>query len=127
MRIPVRMVTQATAGAEYAGTAAVVGGMTHDLDVTFRALPGRGAELERLLLDAVREIGDVPCLERLLIERAPEEPDVVRVTESWTSRAEHEEFAARPDVRALIAGVHELCERPPEIVRSSRLETPAQM
>jgi quinol monooxygenase YgiN len=93
--------------------------MSYDLHVTFQARPGRGSDLERLLRDAVEQIGDVPCLRRLLIERAPSDPDVVRVTESWTSRAEHEEFAARRDVRALIARVHALCERPPEIVRTS--------
>jgi quinol monooxygenase YgiN len=95
--------------------------MTYDLKVTFRALPGRGADLERLLRDAVDEIGDVACLNLLLIDRSIEDPDVVRVTESWTSRAEHEEFAARPDVRDLIARVHALCERPPEIVRAAQM------
>jgi quinol monooxygenase YgiN len=93
--------------------------MSYDLQVTFHARPGHGAELEWLLRDAVEQIGDVPCLELLLIERTSKDSDVVHVTESWTSRAEHEEFAARPDVRALIAHVHALCERPPEIVRTA--------
>jgi quinol monooxygenase YgiN len=93
--------------------------MSYDLHVTFRALAGRGPDLERLLLDAVEAIGEVSCLNLLLIDRSPEDPDVVRVTESWTSRAEHEAFAARPDVRALIAGAHALCARPPEIARAS--------
>jgi quinol monooxygenase YgiN len=95
--------------------------MSYDLDVTFRALPGRGEELERLLVDAVRELGDVPCLQRLQIERAAHDPAVVHVTESWTSRAEHEEFAARPEVRALIARVHALCEGPPQIVETTQM------
>jgi quinol monooxygenase YgiN len=95
--------------------------MSHDLHVTFHALRGRGADLERLLLDAVDEIGEVPCLKLLQIERRPAEPDVIRVSESWTSRAEHEAFAARPDVRDLIAGVRALCERPPAIVPAVRL------
>jgi quinol monooxygenase YgiN len=97
----------------------MVPNMSHDLQVTLRARPGRGSDLEWLLRDAVEQMGEVQCLELLLIERAPSDPDVVRVTESWTSRAEHEEFAARPDVRALMAHVHALCERPPEIVRTS--------
>jgi quinol monooxygenase YgiN len=95
--------------------------MSHDLHVTFHALAGRGADLERLLLDAVEEIGDVPCLNSLLIERTPEVPDVVFVTESWTSRAEHEAFAARPDVRDLIARVHALCQTPPQIVATAQM------
>jgi quinol monooxygenase YgiN len=95
--------------------------MSYDLHVTFRALHGRGEDLERLLLDAVEEIGDAPCLELLVIERAPEDPDVIRVTESWTSRAEHEEFAARPDVRDLIARIHALCEGPPELVVAAQM------
>jgi quinol monooxygenase YgiN len=92
--------------------------MSHDLHVTLHVLPGRGADLEQLLRDGVEEIGEPPCLKLLLIERTPEEPDVVRVTESWTSQAEHEAFAARPDVRELVARVHALCERPPNIVRT---------
>jgi len=99
--------------------------MSYDLHVTFNALPGRGEDLERLLLDAVEQIGEPPCLELLLIERTPSDADVVRVTESWTSRAEHEQFAARPDIRALIADVHALCERPPEIVPTSPKARPA--
>jgi quinol monooxygenase YgiN len=95
--------------------------MSYDLNVTFRALPGRGEDLERLLLEAVEQIGDVPCLELLLIDRSPEDPDVVHVTESWTSRIEHEEFAARPDVRALIARVHALCQTPPQIVATAQM------
>ena len=67
--------------------ALAVPGMSYGLHVTFHALPGRGADLEQLLRDAVVELGDVPCLELLRIERSPDEPHVVRVTEGWTSRA----------------------------------------
>jgi quinol monooxygenase YgiN len=87
----------------------------HGIYVRFHALPGRGDELVATLLDGIHSFGDIAACELCLVNRSPEDPDSVYVTEVWSSRAEHEAFAARADVRAFIRVVHALAAEPPEV------------
>jgi quinol monooxygenase YgiN len=87
----------------------------HGIYVRFRARPGRGDELVAALLDGIHSFGDIPACELCLVNRSPDDPDLVYVTEVWSSRAEHQAFAARADVQAFIEQVHALAGEPPEV------------
>jgi quinol monooxygenase YgiN len=87
----------------------------HGIYVRFHARPGRGDELVTALLDGIHSFGDTPACELCLVNRSAEDPDTVYVTEVWSSRAEHEAFAARADVQAFIDDVHALAAVPPEV------------
>ena len=87
----------------------------HGIHVRFRALPGRGEELVARLLAGIDELGPLDACELCLVDRAIHDPDAVYVTEVWTSRAEHEAFAARDDAKAFIREVHALVAEPPRI------------
>src|SRR5919197_3574166 len=87
----------------------------HGIYVRFHALPGRGDALIATLLDGIYAFGEMPACELCLVNRAPDDPDVVYVTEVWSSRAEHEAFAARDDVQAFIRVVHALAAEPPQV------------
>jgi quinol monooxygenase YgiN/mannose-6-phosphate isomerase-like protein (cupin superfamily) len=52
------------------------------------AKPGQGDALAERLLKVAEELRTVPGCELYLINRSPDEPDVVRVTEVWSSKAE---------------------------------------
>jgi quinol monooxygenase YgiN len=87
----------------------------HGIYVRFQARPGRGADLAANLLDGIHSFGHIPACELCLVNRPPQDPDTVYVTEVWSSRAEHEAFAARDDVQAFIHDVHALAAEPPEV------------
>jgi quinol monooxygenase YgiN len=87
----------------------------HGIYVRFHALPGRGDELVVHLLAGIDSFSPLPACELCLVSRDPSDPDVVYVTEVWSSRADHEEFAARDDVQAFIRRVHALTAEPPRV------------
>jgi quinol monooxygenase YgiN len=89
--------------------------MPHGINVRFRALPGRGDGLASALLAGIESFGEMPECELCLVNRSPDDPDAVFVTEVWRSRAEHEAFAARDDVQDFIHAVHALAAEPPEV------------
>jgi len=87
----------------------------HGIYVRFHALPGRGDELVARLLTGIDELGPMPACELCLVNRPPDNPDVVYVTEVWSSQAEHEAFAALDEVQAFIHEVHALAAEPPQV------------
>ena len=83
----------------------------------FTAQAGRGDELAELLLRAAGSLNDTPGCELYVINRAPEQPDVVWVTELWLSQdaldASLEQLRSE-DAQAQIAKLTGLLAGPPE-------------
>ena len=83
----------------------------------FTAQPGRGDDLADRLLQAAASLRDTPGCELYVINRVPEEPDVVWVTELWLSQDALEaslEQLATDEGRALLAELEALLAAPPE-------------
>lgn len=83
----------------------------------FTAQPGRGDDLADRLLQAAGSLRDTPGCELYVINRVPEEPDVVWVTELWLSQDALEaslEQLATDEGRALLAELEALLAAPPE-------------
>ncbi|MEV1333718.1 antibiotic biosynthesis monooxygenase family protein [Micromonospora costi] len=77
--------------------------VNHGFHATMTARPGKADELIELLLDA-------PSLPRedcvvFLVGRSASNPDVVHVTEGWTSPEAHAEFFASEPAQALVAAL----------------------
>jgi quinol monooxygenase YgiN len=67
------------------------------------AQPGMGDELEGILLTAADGLrGDPDCL-LYVVSRDDADPDVVCVTEAWTTRAAHDASLQQESVKAQIA------------------------
>lgn len=77
---------------------------TYGFRATMTALPGRGDELATLLLSAVSGTGLVTNTDCVLylVGRSASNPDVVHVTEGWTTKAAHAANFASPRAQALI-------------------------
>jgi quinol monooxygenase YgiN/mannose-6-phosphate isomerase-like protein (cupin superfamily) len=83
----------------------------------FTAQPGRGYDLADRLLRAADSLRDTPGCELYVINRVPEEPDVVWVTELWLSQDALEaslEQLATDEGRALLAELQAMLAAPPE-------------
>lgn len=83
----------------------------------FTAQPGRGDELAELLLRAAGSLNDTLGCELYVINRVPEQPEVVWVTELWLSQdaldASLEQLRSE-DAQAQIAELTALLAGPPE-------------
>ena len=78
---------------------------TYGFRATMKAQPGRGDELVALMLTAAGGGGPAAnehCL-LYLVSRDASDPDVVHVTEGWTTKEAHAENFARPGSQAFIA------------------------
>lgn len=83
----------------------------------FTARAGRGDDVADRLLQAADSLRDTPGCELYVINRVPEEPDVVWVTELWLSQDALEaslEQLATDEGRALLAELQALLAAPPE-------------
>jgi quinol monooxygenase YgiN len=63
---------------------------------------GQRDALVAILLEASASMQDVPGCELYIINVSPTEPDVMWITEVWSSQADHEASLTRDDVKALI-------------------------
>ena len=73
----------------------------HGFHATMNAAPGKGEALVALLLDAPSLIND-DCLV-FLVGRSAQNPDLVFVTEGWSSREAHGRFFASDVAQAYVA------------------------
>lgn len=78
----------------------------HGFHATMTALPGKGDEVIALLLDAP-SLPNVDCVV-FLVGRSAGNPDVVYVTEGWTSQEAHSAFFATEPAQALVAKLQPL-------------------
>jgi quinol monooxygenase YgiN len=88
----------------------------YGMHVRFTAQAGRGDELEAILLEAATGTeGDDDCL-LYIVSRSPADPQIVYVTEAWTSREAHDRSLEDEHVRTLIARAMPLMAGPPDAV-----------
>ena len=76
--------------------------MRYGLHGRLTAKPGKRDEVVNLLLRDVEELRDAGC-DLYMVSLAPDQPDVVLVTEVWTSREAHRASLQLPSVKAAIA------------------------
>lgn len=83
--------------------------MTHGFHATMTAQPGKGDAVEQLLRDAVKTgpASHEDCVV-FLIGRSASNPDVVFVTEGWTSKEAHDRVFASDQAKTLVAGFEAL-------------------
>ncbi|MEV0728269.1 antibiotic biosynthesis monooxygenase [Polymorphospora sp. NPDC050346] len=80
--------------------------VTHGFHATMTARPGKGGELVEILLDAP-SLPNQDCVV-FLVSRSASNPDVVSVTEGWTSQRAHGAFFATEQAQALVAKLRPL-------------------
>ena len=80
--------------------------INHGFHATMTAQPGKGDAVLALLLDAP-SLSDEDCVV-FLVGRSAGNPDVVHVTEGWTSAEAHSRFFATAAARELVAGLQPL-------------------
>jgi quinol monooxygenase YgiN len=78
----------------------------HGFHATMTALPGRGAEVVELLLNAP-SLPHPDCVV-FLVGRSAADPDTIHVTEGWTSERAHQAFFATEPAQALVAALQPL-------------------
>ncbi|MER5647723.1 antibiotic biosynthesis monooxygenase [Streptosporangium sp. NPDC002524] len=78
----------------------------HGFHATMTARPGKGDELVAFLLDAP-SLSNEDCVV-FLVSRSAGDPDIVSVTEGWTSEEAHGRFFATEEARALVAKLQPL-------------------
>jgi quinol monooxygenase YgiN len=81
------------------------------------AVPGKGNELAKRFLDAADIQGDNPDCEPMLVSTAPESPDIVYLTEVWSSEERWEAARNSEEIQAWSASMGGLVDRPPDSVR----------
>jgi quinol monooxygenase YgiN len=78
------------------------------------AQPGKGDELEAILLEAAEALdAEDDCL-LYVVSRQPDDPEAVWVTEAWTSREAHRASLEDEATRALIQRAMPLIAELPE-------------
>ncbi|GAA3504185.1 putative quinol monooxygenase [Streptomyces albogriseolus] len=79
----------------------------HGFQATLTALPGRGGELAELLLTGMDEGGAAASEHCVvyLVSRSASDPDVVHITEGWTSEEEHERLFRGEAAQALVSRI----------------------
>jgi quinol monooxygenase YgiN len=80
--------------------------LNHGFHATMTAQPGKGDDLVEFLLDAPSLLNE-DCVV-FLVSRSAGNPDVVYVTEGWTSEEAHGRFFATEDAQALVAKLQPL-------------------
>ncbi|MBM2615703.1 antibiotic biosynthesis monooxygenase [Actinoplanes sp. LDG1-06] len=82
--------------------------VTHGFHATMTARPGLGDKLVALLLDAP-SLTHPDCVV-FLVGRSAGDPDVVHVTEGWTTPEAHAAFFATAPAQALVAELQPLLD-----------------
>lgn len=80
----------------------------HGFHATLTAQPGKRDELIEFLLDAPSLTND-DCVV-FLVSRSAGNPDVVHVTEGWTTAEAHSAFFATEEAQALVANLQTLLD-----------------
>ncbi len=80
----------------------------HGFHATMTAQPGQGEALIELLL-AAPSLTHPDCVV-FLVGRSAEHPDVVHVTEGWTTAEAHSAFFATEEAQALVANLQTLLD-----------------
>ena len=84
----------------------------HGFHATMIAKPGKGDELVELLLNAP-SLPNRDCVV-FLVGRSASNPDIVHVTEGWTSQQAHSTFFATEQAQALVTKLQPLLAGEPQ-------------
>ncbi|MEV4626372.1 antibiotic biosynthesis monooxygenase [Micromonospora sp. NPDC049523] len=82
--------------------------VNHGFHATMTAQPGKGDELVEFLLNAP-SLPNEDCVV-FLISRSASNPDIVSVTEGWTSQEAHSRFFATDQAKELVAKLQPLLD-----------------
>jgi quinol monooxygenase YgiN len=88
--------------------------MTHALLNRLTALPGQRDHVIEILLESGKLFDDNPACLLYLVSESIDDPDVIWVTDLWTSEHEHAQSLARPELKPFIAEAMPLLAGPPE-------------
>ncbi|WP_214103919.1 putative quinol monooxygenase [Acrocarpospora catenulata] len=89
---------------------------TYGFQATMTALPGKGDEVVELLLSGLKD-GNPAASEYCvvyLVSRSTSDPDVVHITEGWTSEEDHHRVFAGEAAQAMVARFAELLAKESE-------------
>ncbi|MEV7787781.1 antibiotic biosynthesis monooxygenase [Streptomyces sp. NPDC088106] len=89
---------------------------TYGFNATLTARPGMGDRLVDLLLTGLDEGGPGAgefCVV-YLVSRSASDPDVVHVSEGWTTEEDHRRIFAGAAAQAIVAGIDGLLAKVPE-------------
>ena len=78
-----------------------------------KAAPGKREELISKFLEAAEIQRDNPACELMFVSASPGDPDVVYLTEVWTSAEEHERARTSPEIAAWAKSMPPLVAGPP--------------
>jgi quinol monooxygenase YgiN len=81
------------------------------------AAPGRRDELAAKFLETIEFLRDNPDCELTLVSTDPDDPDVVVLTEVWTSAEAHRATVAGEHVQRWAEGMPQLTAGPPTVQR----------
>jgi quinol monooxygenase YgiN len=86
----------------------------YGMHVRFAAKPGRGDELEAILLEAAQGLEQDAECRLYVVSRSAENAETVWVTEAWTSREAHDASLKDERAQALIQRALPLLAGPPD-------------
>jgi len=75
---------------------------TFGIQVTLKAIQGKGDDLARIMLEAAAIIENLPGCQSFIVMRAMADPDQVMITEIWDNQQTHQASLANQDVLNLI-------------------------
>lgn len=75
--------------------------MTYGLLNKLTAKPGKRDEVIDILLESGKLLDDPACL-MYMVSKAADDPDVIYVTDLWTSRQRHEKALTTPELRPFV-------------------------
>ena len=87
--------------------------MTYGLWNKLTAKPGKRDEVIGILLESGKLLDDPACL-MYMVSEATGDPNVIYVTDLWTSKAKHEKALKTPELRKFVEKAIPLLEGMPE-------------
>ena len=81
---------------------------TFAIQVTLKAVKGKGDTLARIMLEAAEIIENLPGCQTYIVIRAMSDPDQVMITEIWDSQQTHQASMANKEVLNLINSTRSL-------------------
>lgn len=91
--------------------------MTHALLNRLTAKPGQRARVVEILIESGKLFDDNPACLLYLVSESVDDPDLIWVTDLWTSEQEHLEALGQPELRPFIDEAMPLLVGMPEQIK----------
>ena len=88
--------------------------MTYALINKLTAKPSQRDRVVEIMLDSMKRFGDNPACVSSVVYEAVDEPNVIWVTDLWTTKEEHEAAMRLPELRPFVEAAIPLLEGMPE-------------